>query len=1078
MKGGPGLASAGRSPAPRSARALAAALLALLAAGGTGRAQPPGEPAAIAFQRLAIPDETPAHLVSALAQDRDGFLWIGTQGGLVRYDGYQFRVHKFDPEDLRSLGGSYVRTLLAGSDGRLWIGTFANGLSAYDPATETFRRYQHREGDPASLANDRVEAIAEDRMGRIWIGTYEGLDRLDPRTGELRHFRHDPGDPRSLADDLVRGLLVDRSGRLWVGSRDGLQRWLGEGKGFERRASEPGAPGSLAGQLVSKLFQDGRGRIWIGTTEHGAALLDPRENPRRDTLHRFEPSAAGRALSHFWVYGFAEVSPGEVWIATFGGGIDVVDPRTLAITHRLRHDPARDDTLGSDRIGAILRDRSGLVWIGTWGQGIDRHDPQARAFRSIVAGPEGGEGLSHPEAVRALPLPDGTVWVGTNGNGVDILDRSFRRIGGYRARPSDTGALSDGSVTCLARSEDGTIWVATLNGVLHRLRPGRSDFERITTAQGLPGGPIRTMTFGPGGELWLGSAEGLARLEPGASPPEDRITAYRHDPNDPATLSGRAAESIAFGPDGTLWVGTPNGLNAFDPKRGVAVRIPFEPGRSDGLPANWVPDLMLARDGRIWVATSGGACLLKSWDGKTATFEPVAPRLGRRPEPVDALVEDAEGKVWLGPRLRVDWKAESWQELGPADGLDLHDFFIASRARAADGTLYFGSPGGLLAIRPERLRAWDYAPPVALTALRVDGVERPGAARLRKLTLTPRERSFRLDFAALDFSAPARNLYRYRLEGYDERWTGTDAAQRTLAFNGLPPGSYRLRIRGSNRSGLWSPHEVRLPIEVLPAFYQTVWFQALTALFALALVWAGVRLRVARLEARGRQLEAQVRERTLTLEERNLELAATYRAIEEASLTDPLTRCRNRRFLEQVLPADLEIATRRHEPGAGEGQETGDADLLFFLLDLDHFKSVNDTHGHAAGDAVLVQTAEVLCQAVRTSDHLVRWGGEEFLVVARFVDRRSAPALAEKIRAAIESHPIDLPEGGTLRRTVSIGWAAYPFAPSRPRALTWQETVSLADSALYSAKREGRNRAIGFEEGAEGERDPTSWKSP
>jgi diguanylate cyclase (GGDEF)-like protein len=523
-------------------------------------------------------------------------------------------------------------------------------------------------------------------------------------------------------------------------------------------------------------------------------------------------------------------------------------------------------------------------------------------------------------------------------------------------------------------------------------------------------------------------------------------------------------EAIAWGRDGTLWVGTPNGLNAFDPRRGVAVRIPFQPGRRDGLPANWVPDLMVARDGRLWVATSGGACLLKSWDGRTARFESVNERLGRRPEPVDSLIEDAEGKVWFGPRLRIDWKAGRYQELGPADGLDLHDFFIASRARTADGMLLFGSPGGLLTVRPERLAPWTYAPPVVATALRVDGVERPGAARLKRLELGPRERSFRLDFAALDFSAPARNAYRYRLEGYDDRWTRTDAALRTLAFNALPPGSYRLRIQGTNRAGLWSPHEIRLPIHILPAFYQTFWFKALAAVVALTLVYSGIRLRVARLEARGRALEEQVRERTLSLEEKNRELALAYERIEEASLTDPLTQARNRRFLEATLEGDLEICARRHEAGATG--EAGEADLLFLLLDLDHFKSVNDTHGHAAGDAVLSQTAELLRQVLRTSDHLVRWGGEEFLVVARFVDRRRGSALAEKIRAAIEERGFPIQDGTVLRRTASIGFAAYPFSPDSPRALGWQEIVSIADAGLYIAKRGGRNASVGIEHAA------------
>jgi ligand-binding sensor domain-containing protein len=528
-------------------------LLPWLAAGARGAA-PPAE-GQIAFLGVPVPDEVPAHLCSALAQDRDGFLWIGTQGGLVRYDGYQFRVYKNDPRDSGSLSGSYVRSLFAAADGRLWVGTFSSGLSAFDPATETFTRYQHDPRLPGSLSHDRVETIAEDRSGRLWIATYGGLDRLDPKSGRIEHFRHDAADPRSLADDQVRGVLVDRSGQLWVGSRDGLQVWRGEGRGFERRASDPQVPGSLAGELVAKLYEDARGRIWIGTTEHGAAILDPRSG----ALTRLLPQPGSPAgLSHFWVYGFTEVAAGEVWVATFGGGIDVVDPGSLTVIARLRHDPTRDASVGGDRIGAILRDRSGVVWVGTWGHGIARYDPAARAFQAIQyrpdrPGPLGPPGaLSHPEAVRALEMRDGTIWVGTNGNGIDILDGALagtgRRIGGYRPDPANPDALADGSVTCLAQAADGTIWVATLNGMLHRLRPGGHRFERLSTADGLPGGPIHALTFGPDGALWAGAAEGLARIDPGSG----RIQSYRHRPEAPATLSGTAVEALAWGSDGTL----------------------------------------------------------------------------------------------------------------------------------------------------------------------------------------------------------------------------------------------------------------------------------------------------------------------------------------------------------------------------------------------------------------------------------------------------------------------------------------------------------------------------------------------
>jgi diguanylate cyclase (GGDEF)-like protein len=770
-------------------------------------------------------------------------------------------------------------------------------------------------------------------------------------------------------------------------------------------------------------------------------------------------------LSHFWVYGILQAAPDEIWIGTFGGGVDVVDPRTLEVKAHLRHDPALESTLAGDRVGALLRDRSGVVWAGSWGQGIARHDPAARAMAAIRYSPSQPEGLSHPEAVRALALRDGTIWVGTNGNGIDILDRQGRRTGGWRADPRDPGALADGSVTCLAQGTDGSVWAATLNGVLHRLRPGAARFARLTPADGLPGGPIRAIAFGPDGDLWAGAAEGLARVDPRTS----RITAYRHRPDDASTLSGIAVESLAFDPRGTLWVGTESGLNAFDPARGTAVRILHEAGRGDSLPANWVPDLMLARDGRLWVATPAGAAILTAWDGRTARFAPVAPRLGRPPAPVEALIEDAAGDVWLGPRLRVDprnprrWTA---RELGPADGCPFHNFFIASRAATADGALLFGSPEGLLVVHPERLAPWTYAPPVVITALRVDGVERPGGARLGRLTLAPRERGFGIDFAALDLTAPSRNAYRYRLEGYDERWTAASAAQRSLAYTALPPGSYTLRVQGTNRAGLWSPSEIRLPVTVLPAFYQTAPFRAALVLAVAAGTYLLYRLRVRGLEARGRRLEGIVQERTRSLAERGRELEAAYARIEEASLTDPLTGLRNRRFLQQTIGADLELALRRHADGKGKD---GEADLIFLLLDLDHFKSVNDTHGHAAGDAVLVRTAELLRGVVRGSDAVVRWGGEEFLAVVRFADRRGAPALAEKVRAAIAATPFALPNGSVLRRTASLGFAVYPFSPANPPAVGWQEVVDAADRALYAAKRNGRDRWVGIADGGGGD---------
>jgi diguanylate cyclase (GGDEF)-like protein len=951
------------------------------ALGALGQARP----GLISFRPLSIPDDVPAHLCSAIAQDARGFLWFGTQGGLVRYDGYDWRVFRANASDPSALAGNYVRALLAARDGRLWVGTFSGGLSLFDPKTENFTRFQ--------VAYDRVEGLAEDGRGRIWIATSAGLDRLDPRTRKVEHFRHDPANAASIADDRVRGLLIDRRGTLWVGTRGGLQRWLGEGRGFARVAPE------LAGEYVIRLYEDRRGSLWIGTEEHGAAVLGTDGALRRIAPRPADPNG----LSHYWVYGFAEGVDNEMWIATFGGGVDVVDAKTLAVIDRLRHDPSLPDTIGADRVGAVFRDRTGLMWVGTWGEGLARHDPRTRAFRSLRFSPNRPEGLSHAAAVRALEMRDGTIWVGTNGNGIDIFDASLLRVGGYRPE-----ALTDGAVTCLAQAADGTIWVATLNSTLHRLLPGASRFEHLP-AERLPGGPIRAMTFDRDGALWAGAAEGMVRIDPRTL--ETRV--YKHWPG--AAKSSPAIEAIAVAANGTLWVGSDNGLYSFHPRTEKAVRF-----AKPALPENWVPDLLLARDGRLWVGTAGGAAVLVG----VGKFE------RRTNVPAEALIEDDDGFVWVGPRLRIDPRSDAARELGPADGVAFRNFFIASRARMRDGRLLFGSPEGLLVVDPGAIAAANVDAPIVATALQVEGKPRPARA---SLTLSRRERSFALDVAALDYAAAQRVHYRYRLEGLDPDWI---PSQRTIHYSRLPPGQYVLRVGVTNRDGRWSARELRLPIVVQPALYQTAWFRALLALAALALLYGAYRLRVRQLRARERALERLVAARTRELE-------TAYERIEQASLTDPLTGLRNRRFLEQTIAADLELATRGH------------GDLVVLLADLDHFKTVNDTYGHAAGDAVLAGLAALLRRTFRASDYVVRWGGEEFLIVIRFVDRADAAGLAEKLRAAVAAHSFPLADGTLLHRTCSIGYAAWPCAQ-----LTWEQVVDRADAALYAAKRGGRDASV------------------
>jgi diguanylate cyclase (GGDEF)-like protein len=537
--------------------------------------------------------------------------------------------------------------------------------------------------------------------------------------------------------------------------------------------------------------------------------------------------------------------------------------------------------------------------------------------------------------------------------------------------------------------------------------------------------------------LWVGAAEGMARVDPHTL----ATKIFRQWPG--AAKSSPAIEAIVVMPDGTLRIGSDNGLYSFDPRTESAVRMAKDPSRRDGLPDNWVPDLMLARDGRLWVGTAGGAAVQKD----NAHFDVVANRLNSVPSPAEALIEDDSGSIWIGPRLRIDPKTWTARELGPADGIAFRNFFIASRAKTHDGRLLFGSPQGLLVVDPRALHPYVDDAPIVPTALRVEGKSR---VPLSSLDLSSSERSFTLDFAALDFAATQRQTYRYRLDGLDPAWTIAGPGQHSLTYSRIPPGHYTLRVGVTNRDGRWSNRELRIPVGVLPAFHQTTWFLALMLLAALALLSLAYRLRVRHLRARHRELEQLVAQRTGELAQKNRQLETAYQQIEEASLTDPLTRLRNRRYLEQTIGSDLEVAARGT-----------DRDLIILMADLDHFKSVNDQYGHAAGDAVLAGLAQLLQQTFRTSDSIIRWGGEEFLIVVRFVDRAYAAELAEKLRSAVAAHPFVIGEGTILRRTCSIGFAAWPFSRTHPHAVGFEHVVALADAALYAAKHGGRDAWVG-----------------
>jgi len=976
---------------------------------GAARADAGVGPMEVQFRSVTVPQNS----VPAIAQDRSGFIWIATNKGLTRYDGYRLRLieQAGDTTAKRSLG--WVRALAPAADGRMWIGTEFQGLAAYDPEQD---RVEVRGSAPAANGADSgpqapIRALAEDRDGAVWVGTVgRGLFRYDPRQ---RRFEAQDLRWQGAPETRVVALRVGGDGTVWAGHWRGLARRV-DGGAWENLP----LPGLPDGMTVLSLTEDRGGRIWLGTQDGHLGVVEQGQVRWVQALD-------------LPIQALAEAADGRLWVGS-KNGLFWVNPASGAVDARLRQDARRVMGLAGNDISGLLRDRTGAMWVSGYGLGVQRHlSHPALSVRGPDADP--ASPLAEADVRAVLALRNGEVLAPTQTGHVVRLDgRPGRELATLGEWPRERHNV----VEILAEAPDRSLWMAAAGRLEHRAPDGR-----LLRDWPMDGGRAQQLLVRTDGSVWLGMQEGLFRL---AGP--EAAALERVHPQGGALLQG-GVYVLALAPDGKLWVGGQQGLyREREVGRGDLEAVPQVPGESLASPI--VMGLLWGRDGRLWVDTPvSGLHRLRGWDAEgRARFDRVSERHGVEGVFGANLHEDAQGRIWS--QLYVyDPAADRIDSFGSAEGANFGSFWFFASTELPGGGLLFGGSRGMLRVQPEAWRAQRTSPPLVISSLRVNGQPWEQPRLLRDgLTLPPAKRSVSVEFAALDYADPSRLRYEYRLEGLDSDWTRVDASGRNPSFGPLKPGRYTLQVRATAHHTLWGPEQLLLPIELEPAWWETDLARTGGVLAGLAAIWAWMRWRTRSLRLREAELRALVDERTAELR--------------ELSLTDALTGLRNRRYLELRLDDDLRLCLRRFETPDDSGPGP-DADLLLMLLDLDHFKRINDIHGHAAGDAVLMQLAERLRQVFRETDSLVRWGGEEILALARETERRDAAELAARVCAAVRDKPFEIAPGETVHVTVSIGFCAFPLDPRHPRLWDWRACLALADSALYAAKAQGRDGFVG-----------------
>jgi len=770
------------------------------------------------FKHYMVEDGLSSNTVRSILQDKKGFLWIGTEGGLNRFDGLTFRNFLNIAGDSTSLGNNYVYTLLEDAQTNLWIGT-DHGVSIFNPRTEKFHSFRAKTATGISITAN-VQQITLDADSNLWFGTLgQGVFRYDPRKNLLEQYSPKGRDPISL--NFTYYVYADKNKRIWVSSSQrGAPVWYFDA--VTKRFIVPSFFEYLKSQKdlsVHRLIEDSAQRFWLGTWEDGICsmansvgtcrkFLSPRVGSGILHVHSMLEYAPGqimvgsddglacidtqtgdfnlftgkedeeKGLSDKFVYPIYKDREGGIWIGTYYGGLSYVLPNSNFFEHYQHSDYA--NSVGGNVIGKFCPDEVGNLWIATDDGGLSYFNTETDRFTNYM--PQKGKNSLSYHNVHALCLDGPRLWIGTYSGGLNVMDLKTKKFKQYSFEPGNVQSLSSSSIYSVFKDKSGTLWVGTTLGI-DVYDPVKDIFHRIR--------PINASTIDirqdARGYVWFATwGDGLYRYNP-------ENHAWKHFANaagDSNSIPDNQVNCLSIDEHNQLWVGTGNGLCRYDAKADHFVRISLQ------LKSRLICDILTDR-GFLWITTTNGLIRLNPIDKSFKTFT-------------------------------------------KSDGLQSDQFNLKSAVKMKNGKIFIGTANGFNAFYPDNLRENTSVPPVVITNLQIlnenvsigkHSVLNQSVSSTEKITLSWKQNILNIEFAALSFAAPLKNQYAYKLEGFDDDWVYV-GNQRKATYTNLPAGSYVFRVKASNNDGLWNEEGTSLRIVVKPP----IWF---STLFILLYIFLG-----------------------------------------------------------------------------------------------------------------------------------------------------------------------------------------------------------------------------------------------
>ncbi|WP_345954898.1 two-component regulator propeller domain-containing protein [Mucilaginibacter sp. PAMB04168] len=794
----------------------------------------------INFTALTSKDGLSSNTINAICKDKLGLLWFATDEGLNRFDGKDFKVYRYRPEDTAGLKSKEVVALHEDKQGRLWIGTMGGSLHCYNRNSDTFAHYNSGKGD-RNTSSDDIKSICSDYKGKIWIGTLDGVNVLDPESKRISKLSVNAKMSASLDSQAIFCVFEDSHRRMWVGTNKGLYHYNRQSKQFIPFRHNNSNPSSLVSDTVNTIAEDKSGNVWVGTINGLSMLM-----PDNKTFKNFKFNVhSPQSISSNTIYAIAAEDKDNLWVGT-EGGLDIIHVKSGQVS-RYKPDGRNKFSLTSRSVRSIFIDKHGICWLGTYEGGINKYDKNLTLFNLKQSNAFDPFGLSAPFITAFAEAANGDVFIGTDGGGLNLFHRKTGLFTHQDIQPAH-GIFSSGlPILTMALDRQKQLWIGTFRNGLFIYNTQSGQYRQVKqgrAANEINDDDIFCLKEDHEGRMWVGTnGSGVSVYNP-ASGTFQRFTNKPVSADDVAVPLNGFIRAIEEDRQGNIWIGSyGSGLAVYNRK--LKKCILYDKAHYSQLPSNKILSLLADHQGNIWIGTSGDGLVMLNQ--KTHTFSTFTDKNGLPNGLIHKILEDKNGMIWMSTNRgisRFDPVTKKFKSFSRYNGLQNNVFMNGAGISTASGELFFGGVEGFNYFNPLEIKTNTTPPVVLITDLKVANKSvNPGGSgspiqqqiSVAKEIVLNYKRNFSISYVALNFTAPQQNQYAYRLVDFDKDWIPAGSST-TATYTNLDPGKYVFEVKACNNDGVWNDKSTRISIIIRPPFWMTVYAYIVYALLFTALL--------------------------------------------------------------------------------------------------------------------------------------------------------------------------------------------------------------------------------------------------